>query len=174
MPIERSMALDVGERRVGIAVSDPLGITVRPVGIVERQDDADAAAEVVTLTKQWEVGRLVAGDPRLPSGDRGPRADMVDAFVARLAEALGTDPDGRPTLPIERWDESYTTETALARLRARGVDVRTAKAREKAQVDAEAAAVILEEWLRAQAGAAPVPPDVADGLARGWPGRDDE
>jgi putative Holliday junction resolvase len=156
MPIERIMALDVGERRIGVAVSDPLGITVRPVGTVEISADksvsgiAAAITAVVAYVRQLEPRRLVVGDPRLPSGDRGPRADMVDAFVADLTIGLTAEGSLGP-LPIERWDESYTTETALARLRSRGVKVGTAKERTRAGIDAEAAAVILEEWLRAHA-----------------------
>jgi len=125
------MALDVGDRRIGVAVSDPLGITTRPVGDV---------AVVMAAVREWEPARVVVGDPRLPSGDRGEQAEATDAFVTLLAPELAALGIG-----IERWDESYTTETALARLRARGVDARRAKA----LVDAEAAAVILEEWLRA-------------------------
>lgn len=162
MPIERIMSLDVGERRIGVAVSDPLGITVRPVGTVEIEvvasaiATASAIAAVVAHVRQLEPQRLVVGDPRLPSGDRGPRADMVDAFVEGLAAALAeagvaAEDGARAALPIERWDESYTTETALARLRSRGVKVGTAKERTRAGIDAEAAAVILEEWLRANA-----------------------
>ncbi len=137
----RVMALDVGERRIGVAISDPLRITVRGLTTIDRAR-ADACAAVVDSVAQWAPVCVVIGDPRLPSGDRGEQAESTDAFVARLAPELA-----RLGVPIARWDESYTSEAAIARLRARGVDTR----RDKAAIDAEAAAIILEEWLRSQA-----------------------
>lgn len=151
--IGRVLALDVGDRRIGVAVSDPLGITARALTTLTRArmrgarasggteiPRADIAA-VLDRIRAEEAVCVVVGDPRLPSGDRGEQAERTDAFVAALAAALA--PAG---IPIERWDESYTSEAAAARLRARGVDLR----RNKAMVDAEAAAIILEEWLAAR------------------------
>lgn len=154
--IGRVLALDVGDRRIGVAVSDPLGITVRALTTLTRArtrgaggaggagiPSADIAA-VLDRVRAEEAVCVVVGDPRLPSGDRGEQAERTDAFVAALAAALAL-----AGIPIERWDESYTSEAAAARLRARGVDIR----RNKAMIDAEAAAVILEEWLAAHAEA---------------------
>lgn len=134
----RLLALDVGDRRIGVAVSDPLRILARPVTTIQRRAAADVQA-VVDLIAEWDVAQLVVGLPLLPSGDRGEQARAVEAFVRRLEAAVA--------IPIVLWDESYTTETAAERLRARGVAARAAKA----LIDAEAAAVILEEWLRAHA-----------------------
>lgn len=192
----RVMALDVGDRRIGVAISDPLRITVRALATVERgrgartimfdinppsrsagarpaggtvhpaaavgtpaaanpdRDDAgpDAGAQragrpapdvaaVLDLVAAWAPAIVVVGDPRMPSGDRGEQAEATDAFVTRLVAPLA-----QMGVPIDRWDESYTSEAARERLKARGIDTR----RDKAAVDAEAAAIILEDWLRAR------------------------
>ncbi len=83
----------------------------------------------------------------MPSGDRGEQAIAADAFVDALQKALD-EAFGPSRMMVSRWDESYTTEAARGRLRARGEDPR--KAKESGMLDAEAAAVILEEWLRSQ------------------------
>jgi putative Holliday junction resolvase len=127
------LALDVGDRRIGVALSDPLQITVRPLTTLENRPDAPG--RIGALVEEWDVERLVVGYPRLPSGDRGDQARAVEAFVERLARCVA--------VPIEFWDESFTTLAAEERLRRAGVGVR----RQKARIDAEAAAVILEEWL---------------------------
>jgi putative Holliday junction resolvase len=138
------MALDVGTRRIGVAVSDPLKLFARGLTTLQRTDPVADVQAVAALVTAWEAERLIVGHPLLPSGDRGERAVEVEAFVERLAVAVGC--------PIELWDESYTTLAATERLHGRGVTGREAQA----QVDAEAAAVILEEWMREHGGSAPV------------------
>jgi putative Holliday junction resolvase len=88
--------------------------------------------------KQEEAVGVVVGLPLLPSGDRGEQAIKVEAFLQALRAAL--------TIPVDLWDESFTTLEAERRRRVRGGrrDKRTDLA-----IDAHAAAVILEEWLRA-------------------------
>lgn len=134
------MALDVGERRIGVAVTDPLRLFARPIATLQRRDPATTLAELAALVREWDVARIVIGHPLLPSGDRGSSALAVEALVAAWGPELG--------VPVELWDESYSTVEAAARLRARGKDARRAKG----EIDAEAAAVILEEWLQAQPG----------------------
>ena len=95
---------------------------------------------VVELIREMEAARLIVGLPLLPSGDRGEQAAAVEAFVASLRPLLA--------IPIEMWDESYSTLGAEARMAERGTD----RARSRTGIDAEAAAVILEEWMREHAG----------------------
>jgi len=132
------MALDVGLRRIGVAVTDPLGILARPLLAVDRTSPAADAAAIAALAVEWEAVRLVVGLPLLPSGDRGEQARNVEELVEVLRAA--TD------VPIEMWDESGTTVTATERLDMRG----RLRDEEKARLDAAAAAVILEEWLEAR------------------------
>ena len=143
----RTMALDVGNRRIGVAVTDPLGLFARPLTTVVRRGQATDLAAVAALTRAWAIDRLVVGLPLLPSGDRGEQAVLVMAFVDALAPTVD--------VPVDLWDESYTTVTATERLRSYGADVR----RQPAAIDAAAAAVILEEWLNAQGGVTLPPPE---------------
>jgi putative Holliday junction resolvase len=139
------MGLDVGDRRIGVAVSDPLALFARPLTTVERADDAVAIRAIVELAGELGVVRLIVGLPLLPSGDRGEQALRTEAFVRQLRDV--TD------LPIELHDESYSTQDASARLRAAGHGVDGHRGR----VDAAAAAIIIEAWL-SENGPPPLPP----------------
>lgn len=133
MIIGRFLGLDIGERRIGVAVSDELGTIASPVGMIRR--DSDVAAEVRDLIVEYDVVRVVAGLPIGLSGREGPQAQAVRAFVEDLAAAL--------EVPVEFYDERLSTAVAERSLIAGGT--RRAKRREK--VDAVAAAVILQGYL---------------------------
>lgn len=158
MPLERVLALDVGDRRIGLAISDPLGLSARPLSTIDRQAHGEEAAlsAILRCLEQELPDRLIVGDPRLPSGERGEQSRLTDGFVDRLQTALARR-FGSAAPPIERHDESNTTQAALERLTARGMDPRLA--RESGRLDAEAAAIILEEWLVARDGLRLPPPD---------------
>jgi len=137
----RLLALDVGDRRIGLAVSDPLRLIARPLRTVARQDAAADVAAILATVRDEGVGHVVVGHPLLPSGDRGEQARAVEGFLAELGPALEA-----AGATWSYWDESYTTLTAQERRRER-----TSRRRgEGPGLDAEAAAVILEEWMRAQ------------------------
>jgi len=136
--VGRIAALDVGDRRIGLAVSDPLRLLARPVGVIRRRDlRSDLDSVRARLQKEEAVG-VVVGLPLLPSGDRGEQAAKVDAFVLSLRVAL--------TIPVDLWDESFTTLEAERRRHERGG---RSDRRPDLAIDAHAAAVILEEWLLA-------------------------
>jgi len=131
----RLAALDVGDARIGVAVCDELGLTVRGVGIVRRvggRRDLDAVAAMVA---PFEPSRLVVGLPLNMDGTEGRQAERVKAFAERLA--------AHTALPVELWDERLTTFEAEHTLRAAGVS----RARRRQLVDQEAAAIILESYL---------------------------
>ena len=136
----RLLALDVGDRRIGLAVSDPLALFARPLKTLQRSDEAADVAEIMAVVRDEAVTHVVVGHPLLPSGDRGEQALAVESFMDRLAPALAVAGVG-----WSYWDESYTTLTAQERRRERAARPRTSDP----GLDAEAAAVILEEWLRA-------------------------
>ena len=134
----RIAALDVGDARIGIAVSDELGLTVRGLGMIRRvggQRDLDALRRVLE-----PVGpeRLVVGLPLNMDGTEGPRARKTRAFGERVGAHLG--------LPIEFWDERLTTVEADQMLRDAKVNWR----RRKGLVDEAAATVILRDYLAAR------------------------
>ena len=131
----RLAALDVGDARIGVAVCDELGLTVRGAGVVRRvggQRDLDA---VGALLAPLEPERVVVGLPLNMDGSEGPQAAKVRAFGQRLAAHLA--------LPVEFWDERLTTVEAEQTLRNAGLS----RARRRDLIDQEAAAVILESYL---------------------------
>lgn len=134
---ERILGLDVGSRRVGVAISDELGMLASPVEAVERgRAEVERFREIV---KRFGAGRIVAGLPTGMSGREGPQAAEVRTYADALAEQL--------ELPLDYWDERLTTAVAERSLIASGMR----RERRKQQVDALAAAVMLQGYLDAQA-----------------------
>lgn len=137
------MALDVGMSRIGIAVCDPLQLTVRPLTVLRRRSRNEDFAELARLTTAQEVTAVVCGLPLNMDGSEGAQAQTVRKWALRLAQALRAIL-GAP-LPVIFWDERLTTFAAQELLGARG-DAQMAGAGE----DAVAAAVLLQEYLDAQ------------------------
>ena len=131
----RIVALDVGSKRIGVAVSDP-GLTYAlPVETIERTNvDADLA-RIVALAQSYGATELVVGDPVTLAGERSIAADKTDAFVERLKRVF--------TGTVHRMDERLTTAQATKTLVA--ADVSRKKRRQV--VDRMAAALILESFL---------------------------
>lgn len=136
----RVLAVDFGEKRIGLAVSDESGRLVVPVGAVARASDAQAAADVARAAAEREVSRVVVGLPRNLDGSEGAIARRARNFARRLGKASG--------LPVDLHGEALTSVAADAALDDAGVPARgRAGAR-----DAEAAAVLLRDWLASRAG----------------------
>jgi putative Holliday junction resolvase len=135
---ERVMGLDVGGKRIGVAVSDELGLIATPVGFVTR--GARDRDELRKLVARWGVARLVVGLPTGLSGREGPQAAEVRAFADALAADLG--------LPLDYWDERLTTAIAERAL----IESGRRRERRKEQVDAVAAAIMLQSYLDAESG----------------------
>lgn len=142
----RALGIDFGESRIGLAISDPEGRYAIPLETVLRRSDAAAVAAIGAICLREGVGRLVLGEPRsLVDGERGPAAERVRRFGAKLEATLG--------LPLELVEETLTTVAAAERLRDAGVDPR----RHPERLDAMAAAIVLEEALCRR-----TPPDACD------------
>ena len=135
----RSLAIDFGERRIGLAISDPAGAFALPLATLARANDADAVRDIAAIAAREEVDELIVGEPRNLDGTLGPAAERCRRFAERLGAATG--------LPIAMTDETLTTVEATARLRAAGVDPR----RHPERLDAAAAQVLLEEVLARRA-----------------------
>jgi putative Holliday junction resolvase len=129
----RVLALDVGERRVGVAVSDPTGTLATPHGVIHRRSKAQDFAAVARLVTELGAERVVVGLPLSLSGDVGPQARRVMRYAQALARAL--------PVPVELYDERYSTVTADELLAEGG------RKRRRTPIDAAAAAVILQEYL---------------------------
>lgn len=132
------LALDLGERRIGVAVSDELGITARPLSVIERTSRATDIARIGDLARRRSVQTIVVGLPLNMDGSAGPAARRVKRFVGRLRRQLG--------LEVQVWDERLTTAEAERALIAAG----ERRARRRQVRDGVAAALILQSYLDAQ------------------------
>ena len=135
------MALDVGSKRIGVAVSDESRTIATPLGVIRRGTGDHAV--VRRFVAEWQVERLVIGLPTSLSGREGPQAAEVRAFAVSLAPNLAQDDRLAPT--IDFWDERLTTAIADRAL----VNVGANRAQRKTRIDAVAAAVILQDYLEA-------------------------
>jgi putative holliday junction resolvase len=141
----RVLALDPGRRRIGVAVSDPSGTLASPHGVVKRGSWwAEDHRRIADLVRELDAELVVVGLPLSLDGSEGPAATRTLAEVEQLRSVLD--------VPVETYDERFTTVTAESALRAGGV---TGQARRQV-VDQAAAAVLLQAWLdrRAAAGEA--------------------
>lgn len=139
----RIMGLDVGDRRIGVAVSDGLGLTAQPVLTLvranSRQNRRQDVRSLARLVRKYSCVRIVVGNPLYMSGDLSPQAAKTQAFAAILREEL--------QLPVQLWDERLTTTEAHRHLHAAG----RAGSEHRAVVDQVAAVLILQGYLDAQA-----------------------
>jgi putative Holliday junction resolvase len=138
----RVIGLDVGQKTIGVAVSDELGLAAHPVLTIARAGmDADVAA-VASLIAEREVGAVVVGLPLELSGAVGARARRVRVFMEALAIRLGDQ------IAIHEWDERFST-AAVERVL---IEADLSRRRRKQVVDKQAAAFILQGWLDAARG----------------------
>lgn len=131
------VGLDVGSKRIGVAISDPGESFALPLTVIERTNIETDLKTLAGLFREYGANELVVGDPIRMSGERGIAADQIDAFVVRLQQVFS----GR----IHRIDERLTTAQAQKALIASDVSRR----KRKAVVDKMAAALILETFLSA-------------------------
>jgi len=134
----RTLGIDFGERRIGLAISDPEGRLALPLTTVERESDRAAVARIAEIAGREAVDRLVMGEPVSVDGHRGEAVERVRRFGEKLAARTG--------LPLTFVGETLTTVEAAARLRAAGIDPR----REPGRLDAVAAQILLQEALDRQ------------------------
>lgn len=129
------MALDVGSKRIGIAVADPSGTFALPIATLTRTNRRADLGSLKEYLESYDVDELVVGDPLTLGGDRGIAAHAMDAFVESLREIFGGT--------IHRVDERMTTAQATKTLIAADVS----REKRRAIVDRMAAALILESFL---------------------------
>jgi putative Holliday junction resolvase len=139
----RVLGVDLGERRIGLALSDALGITAGPLMTIERRGSADAdRAAILAAARENEAERIVVGMPTAMSGKAGTAAKAAAAEIEALQAAAG------PDLPVVAHDERLTTVTAQRAL----AEAKVKKGNRRALIDQVAAAVMLQSWLDAHPG----------------------
>ncbi|MGA3069487.1 MAG: Holliday junction resolvase RuvX [Terracidiphilus sp.] len=138
-PQPRYLGLDVGNRRIGVAVSDELGLTAQPVLTLERRHNRrEDLRSLARLARRFAVAGIVVGNPVHLSGDASPQAARTQAFAAALGELTG--------LPIHLWDERLTTREAHQILYEAG----RARQQHRRLVDQVAATLILQSFIEEQ------------------------
>jgi putative Holliday junction resolvase len=131
----RVLALDLGEARVGVALSDPLGMTAQPLEVVERHRLLKRIPELVA---EYEVQRIVVGLPLRLDGSKGQAARAVKAAAKDIADVAG--------VPVELWDERLTTAQAQRLM----IGAHASRKDRKSNIDKVAAALILQSYLDAK------------------------
>ena len=138
----RIMAIDYGDARTGVALSDPTGFLAGQTFLIKSRKQEVVLEELAALVQRQGAQELVMGYPRNMDGTLGPRAEQYAAFARRLEEATG--------LPVALWDERRTTVDAHRILGEQGVRAKN----RKDKIDSVAATLILEgylDWKRLQA-----------------------
>lgn len=130
----RFLAIDFGERRIGLAVSATDRLCL-PLTTLSRRNDREAVAEILATAEREEAEHLVVGEPLNVDGSSGPAARRARSFAGRLGRA--------GDLPVSLHQETLTTVAARERLREAGVDLR----REPERLDAVSAQLLLEDFL---------------------------
>jgi putative holliday junction resolvase len=125
------LAFDYGEKRIGVALGNALTHSARPLTVIQNRSREYRFEAIGALLREWQPDLLVVGLPRHPDGT--PHA------MTQLATRFGNQLNGRFNLPVAWVDERYSSVDAEARLRERGDD--------RSQLDAEAACVILQQYL---------------------------
>jgi putative Holliday junction resolvase len=167
VPTPRTLALDVGDRRIGLAITDELGLTAQPLFTLHRTTLRADLKSIGRFIRQHKVEIVLVGKPLHADGTSSPQAAKAQAFAAALAEA-------HPTLTHHLLDERLTTHDAHALLDATGhvsratgrtsSDSRTARLDRQAIIDQVAAVLLLESWL-SKGGPTLLPdPDAASDL----------
>jgi putative holliday junction resolvase len=139
----RRLGLDVGDARIGLALSDETGTLASGLPTYERVGPRKDVRAIAELVREREVATVVVGLPLRLDGSIGPQAEKVLAFVESLRRAL--------RVPVETWDERLTTVEAESLLREAGAKRR----QRKASIDRVAAVLILQDYLDAHPLAKP-------------------
>lgn len=134
----RALALDIGEVRVGVAVSDPAGLVASPVCVLPAAEVLAHAVSFRRVLEDWEPDVLVCGRPKTLAGEDGPQAERVMAQARDIAK--------RCALPLEFVDERLSSAEAKRILREQGLSERGMRGR----VDMVAASLFLQSWLDAR------------------------
>ena len=134
----RVLAVDLGEKRIGLAISDPTGTIANPLTVIKHISRVIDAAQVATLASEHEAELIVIGQSFNEEG----QPNLAGRRAARFAEALRTQTD----LPVELCDESFSTQKA----RAARTQMRVSRKQRSGHLDQLAATVILQSYLDAQ------------------------
>ena len=136
--MSRVLGIDYGERRIGLALSDPMGIIAKPLRTIDRKKTTDYISEILNTAKEKNANIIVVGLPLTLRGKQSKQTKVVQKFIEKLTQ-LGK-------IPVVPVDERLSSISAKKSLQAQGVKT----GHEKGRVDETAAAIILQEYLDSQ------------------------
>jgi putative Holliday junction resolvase len=137
--MNRALGIDHGDARIGLAISDELGMLAHPLETIYVSEIADPIAYIAAIVARDKIGQIVLGLPRNMDGTYGPAAEKVRAFADQLRAAS--------PCPVKLWDERLTSVAAQRALHEAGRTVKNSRA----VIDQVAAQMILQGWLDSQA-----------------------
>jgi putative Holliday junction resolvase len=138
----RILAIDFGTKRIGLAVSDPLGITAQGLKTLERSNLENDLRQIQALVEEYSAERVIVGNPLGASGNATAMSQRAEAFAAKLRRRLG--------LPVELWDERLTSAEANRVLRESGMGIE----KRRRAADRVAVTLLLQGYLDRRAGEA--------------------
>ena len=129
------MGIDYGERRVGLAVSDPLEIIAKPLRVIDRKNTSNIFSEILIIVKQRNVSKIVVGLPLTLKGKYSEQTKVVHNFIDQLKQVVN--------IPVVHIDERLSSLAAIRSLNELGIKT----GHQKGRIDETAAAIILQEYL---------------------------
>ena len=141
----RSLGLDIGDRRTGVAVSDTEGILAIPLAVIDNRDEYATMDEILNFVQQYEIERIIVGLPYSLDGSLGQQANKVVDFTEKLQNVIasGVKQAHFTRVDVQMWDERLSTKAAEKLM----VEAGTKKDKKKQHRDAIAAAFILQGFL---------------------------
>ena len=136
--MSRVLGIDYGERRIGLALSDPMGIIAKPLRTIDRKKTTDYISEILNTSEEKKANIIVVGLPLTLRGKKSKQTEVVQKFIDKLTQLRSI-----PVVPV---DERLSTIAAIKSLQEQGVKT----GHEKGRVDETAAAIILQEYLDSQ------------------------
>jgi putative Holliday junction resolvase len=134
----RVLGVDLGDRRIGLAISDPTGTVALGAGFLQVRSTRQALSALGAVVQERQIHEVVVGLPLTMSGQRGARAEKTERFVGQLRKMIH--------IPVSLWDERFTTEAARRVIRETGARERGRRGR----TDEIAATILLQSWLDAR------------------------
>ena len=137
--MKRALGIDHGDARIGLAISDELGMLAHPLETIHLRDTADPIARIAAICQRDKIGAIILGLPRNMSGTYGPAAEKVRAFAEQLRAAIPCE--------VKLWDERLTSVAAQRSLHEAGRNTKNSRE----VIDQVAAQLILQGWLDSEA-----------------------
>jgi putative Holliday junction resolvase len=137
--MKRALGIDHGEARIGLAISDELGMLAHPLETIHLREVADPLARIAAIVERDKIGMIVLGLPRNMNGTYGPAAEKVRAFAETLRARVACE--------VKLWDERLTSVAAQRSLHEAGRNVKQSRE----VIDQVAAQMILQGWMDGQA-----------------------